>query len=141
VKFQREVLIEKAKARRLRIIQRTDEENRTNAQKHERLVFDAMAKRDLRPLINLLRRSQDNNTPLSKKDFTDLGLAGISSDRWDSRVTMTFPILLDTSRAEDLKANTVRIDQFIAFLEAATDDEVSSTALFQHGFKDFPNLT
>jgi hypothetical protein len=141
VKFKREVLIEKAKARRARHIAIVEQRNEQEAQRAEEFVRKHLQERDLRPLINLLRRAHDNNTPLTKKSFDEARIKGVNTDGWSSRATLQSPIMIGVDGPKVEKPDTRRIDAFIQFLEAATDDEVSSAALVQHGFKDFPGLT
>lgn len=141
MKFKREVLIERAKARRARHIAIVEERNEQERIKVQERVEKHLKDRDLRPLINLLRRAQDNNTPLTKKSFDEAGIKGVVTDGWSTRATIQDPLMLGSELPKVEKPDTRRVDAFIQFLETATDDEVSSAALVQHGFKDFPTLT
>lgn len=140
MKFKREVLIERAKARRERHIEAVAERNAKAEKEMEESLTKHLQDRELSALINFLRRHRDNGTPITKKAIDEAGIRGFDTEGWSSRARLDKNFVFSSTGLSPEKPDTRRIDAFIQFLEAATDDEVSSAALVQHGFKDFPKL-
>lgn len=138
MKFNREDLIGRVKAKRQAVITKAQLAFEENERKEQERLDAEMLERDLGPLINLLRRARDNGTPLTSKDFDDLGIKGVRSDGWSTRVVLQSPIIgTKKSVQKPEEVNTSGYDALIDFLEAATDREVTSSALVNHGFRNF----
>lgn len=138
MKFNREDLIGRVKAKRQAVITKAQLAFEANERRAQEQFEAELKERDLGPLINLLRRARDNGTPLTPKDFDDLGVKGARSDGWSTRVVLQSPIITTKKSVQKPEEVDVRgFDALIDFLEAATDREVTSSALVNHGFRNF----
>lgn len=139
MKFPKEVLIERVRASRQRLIESNERENARDARRFEEERERHLRGRVLRPLINVLRRAQDGNRALTADDFAGLDASNGVRFRY-AGTSPEFAILGRTRAPEPRVADTSRHDALLAVLEATQDEFITTSGLRDQGFRDLSTL-
>lgn len=140
MRYNRLDLIERLKARVTVLDERSARNHEEAILKYEKAQAAHLAQRDLRPIINLLRRADDSGRVITSEDWKALGGPHVNTSGWSGVSLQNVTFRVDPPKAESFHLNTVEHKALIAFLEAVTDEFVSTSGLANEGFRKVSHL-